>query len=216
MEVKKVNGGFTLSETLAVMAIIALLAALVFPVGQRSIGAAQKSVCLGHLYQIGIATGIYLADNNDTYPEVVNYYTRYAKGLSFGRPRGLNPANYESPRQALQSYVKSPDVFRCPDDAGTEWAGGKYKFFPALWNWNDGSSYVFSEFFEHQTSTSLKSPSDSSWACDGNSNWHDSQPDDQAIAPKVNFLMFDGHVFFGNGNAPYVPIEQLYPESSTP
>lgn len=211
------KSGFTLVETLAVMAIIALLAALIYPVGEKSIGAAQKTVCLGHLYQIGIATELYLADNNDTYPEVVNYYTRYAKGLSFGRPKGLNPANYESPRQALISYVKSPDVFRCPEDQGSEWAGGKYKFYPNLWLWNDGSSYLFTEFFEHQTSSAFNDPADHGWACDGGFGWHQSRPIDLSSSGyRANYLMFDGHVIYGWGEAPYVPIDQLNPGSSLP
>ena len=59
---------FTLVEILVVIAIIGILAALVMPVAQRGIAAAQKASCLSNLRQLGSATASYAGDNNLTLP----------------------------------------------------------------------------------------------------------------------------------------------------
>ena len=59
---------FTLVEILVVIAIIGILAALVMPVAQRGIAAAQKASCLSNLRQLGSATLSYAGDNNLTLP----------------------------------------------------------------------------------------------------------------------------------------------------
>ena len=60
--------GFTLVELLVVMAVIALLAAMLFPVFASARGAARKSVCLSNLRQLGMAVSLYSQDYDDFYP----------------------------------------------------------------------------------------------------------------------------------------------------
>jgi prepilin-type N-terminal cleavage/methylation domain-containing protein/prepilin-type processing-associated H-X9-DG protein len=60
--------GFTLTELLFVMAILAVLGALLLPVflsGRRS---AQKAACLQNLHQIGIALALYVQDYDEAFP----------------------------------------------------------------------------------------------------------------------------------------------------
>jgi len=159
------QNAFTLIELLAVISIIALLAALLFPVAGKAVGQAQKTQCLGNLYNIGLATSMYLSDNDDTYPEIVNFFTRYVPDLGLGRPENLDPRDFESPVQALSPYINDMRSFKCPDDIGSYFYRGPMYLKPHLWQWNDGTSYIFSELFEHQTGTSIAelNPSNSAW-----------------------------------------------------
>lgn len=61
--------GFTLIELLVVIAIIAILAALLFPVFARSKESGKKVSCLSNIRQIGLAAGMYLADNDSAFPQ---------------------------------------------------------------------------------------------------------------------------------------------------
>lgn len=61
---------FTLVELLAVLAIIGVLAALAVSVLGNSRAQADKVRCLSNLRQIGVATQLYVADNNNRLPPV--------------------------------------------------------------------------------------------------------------------------------------------------
>jgi prepilin-type N-terminal cleavage/methylation domain-containing protein/prepilin-type processing-associated H-X9-DG protein len=65
----KRNGGFTLIELLVVIAIIAILAALVLPALYRAKQAVHTTTCLNNLRQWGLATQIFVADNQDLLPQ---------------------------------------------------------------------------------------------------------------------------------------------------
>lgn len=61
--------GFTLIELLVVMAIIAILAAILFPVFASVKAAAKKTACLSNMRQIGLATEMYMQDYDFVYPQ---------------------------------------------------------------------------------------------------------------------------------------------------
>jgi prepilin-type N-terminal cleavage/methylation domain-containing protein len=60
--------GFSLVEVLVVVAILALLAAILFPIAASARDASRRSVCLSNLRQIALAHLMYVQDNDDTLP----------------------------------------------------------------------------------------------------------------------------------------------------
>ncbi|MBM3472557.1 MAG: prepilin-type N-terminal cleavage/methylation domain-containing protein [Armatimonadetes bacterium] len=91
--------GFTLTELLVVIAVIAVVAAILFPVLQSVRHKAWESVCSGNLHQLSLAVEMYLQDNDETFP--VSYVAT-----------GTEP--YASWREAAQPYVRNRSVLTCP------------------------------------------------------------------------------------------------------
>lgn len=96
---------FTLIEVLVVIAIVSLLAAILFPVFTQAKEAAKRTSCLSNANQVGLGFVMYCTDYDDTTPLVESYF-------------GPSPYSIDYWQQ-LQPYVKSVDVFFCPDDAFT-------------------------------------------------------------------------------------------------
>lgn len=76
--------GFTLIELLVVISIIALLAAILFPVFTRVREGGRRTSCANNLRQLGLAFQQYVQDNSGRYPYSGDAFTAPGGGRCFG------------------------------------------------------------------------------------------------------------------------------------
>jgi prepilin-type N-terminal cleavage/methylation domain-containing protein/prepilin-type processing-associated H-X9-DG protein len=93
---------FTLIELLVVIAIIAILAAILFPVFAQAREQARRTVCLSNTRQTGLGFAMYVQDYDEMTPSVWENYS-------------TTPVVIGDFWQLLQPYIKSVDLFFCPD-----------------------------------------------------------------------------------------------------
>ncbi len=98
--------GFTLVELLTVIAIIALLAAVLFPVFSTARSKGRDANCLSNLHQIGLALKAYGTDWGEKFP------------LANNRPSTDGPPGLPT---VLSPYARNSRIFRCPADVDEYW-----------------------------------------------------------------------------------------------
>src|SRR5204863_8656508 len=67
-EMRRYRLGFTFIELLCVIAIIAILAAILFPVFAQARSKARQTSCASNLQQLAIAANLYSQDHNGRFP----------------------------------------------------------------------------------------------------------------------------------------------------
>lgn len=126
----KKGRGFTLIELLVVIAIIAILASLLLPSLRSAKEAARRTVCAGHLSQLGRAFAMYLQEYGGFVPP-------YGGVIQFGWGQGaswmdkLYPFVSQTASGRGPSYPESAEsentaVFRCPSTKTYALDGRKY------------------------------------------------------------------------------------------
>jgi len=130
LKISKVRA-FTLIELLVVIAIIAILAAILFPVFAKVREKARQTSCVSNLKQLGLAILQYNEDYDEKFPET-----------------NVN-ANCDNWAQEIYPYVKSEDVYKCPDnpDAGrfnpvNQWTANPNLTWMGSTNWEPGSQAI--------------------------------------------------------------------------
>src|SRR2546423_13727827 len=110
---------FTIVELLTVIAIISLLAALLFPVFATARGKAREITCVSNLRQIGMAIRMYTQDADELYPWAVDPTDKYTPQIWSQYPDFQAQIPFMPfMHQVLQPYIKSQDLFRCASDTG--------------------------------------------------------------------------------------------------
>jgi prepilin-type N-terminal cleavage/methylation domain-containing protein/prepilin-type processing-associated H-X9-DG protein len=98
--------GFTLIELLVVVAIIAVVAAILFPVFAQARENGRQASCASNLRQIGGALALYTQDADETYPPEFVQTPPVNGGTEDAKP-------YD---RLLDPYLKNDGVWACPSD----------------------------------------------------------------------------------------------------
>jgi prepilin-type N-terminal cleavage/methylation domain-containing protein/prepilin-type processing-associated H-X9-DG protein len=99
----RTKAGFTLIELLVVIGIIAILAAILFPVFARVKENAKTSVCAQQMRQVGMSIAMYTSDNNDGLPVTWVWNSP---------PNWCD--DYATWKQATKPYQKADNLYVCP------------------------------------------------------------------------------------------------------
>jgi len=207
--------GFTLIELLVVIGIIAVLAAILFPVFAQVRGKARETVCVANMRQLGMAIAMYSQDYDDLYPygiDASDYYTPIwaQQGDAYNQLKGLKDP-YNMLYYILKPYTKSDDIWRCPSDTGYDDLDmNTYNGQPTPLKARPTSYQAFHSSYLYRTELALKhkpysailsydpfppyaehGPGDINVLMDGNGSWHGGGIFQQK---RYNVLLGDGHV----------------------
>lgn len=109
MRDQKQSLAFTMVEMLTVIAIIAVLAAIIFPVAARVREQARRTTTMSNLHQIQVALKQYKLDNR-VYPEALLGYVEFASGNQ------AVPADRIRGGFLYDGYVRDINLFRSPNN----------------------------------------------------------------------------------------------------
>jgi len=118
--------GFSLIELLVVIAIISMLAAMLFPVFSTAREKARRASCLNNMKQVGLMLNMFAADHQEFFPNPDPYNKYWKYNLStrtwedanppLSYPYRLNMGITEDMKNAIEPYVKNPQILYCPSD----------------------------------------------------------------------------------------------------
>jgi type II secretory pathway pseudopilin PulG len=101
--------GLTLVELLVIIGVIAIMAILVYPGGQKDKDRALRIQCLNNLKQIGLATRVWEGDNGGKYPWSI-------PGTNGGTMEFVTSSNEWRHFQVMSNELSTPRVLVCPAD----------------------------------------------------------------------------------------------------
>jgi prepilin-type N-terminal cleavage/methylation domain-containing protein/prepilin-type processing-associated H-X9-DG protein len=125
----RAGAAFTLIELLMVIVIIAGLATLLIPAGDRVLHRARAAACMSNLRNLGSALNLYLAEHNNIMPTLVT-----ARDTIGDDPPAIDTA--------LRPYTEDVKAFSCPADSKKLWE-------------KTGTSYVWDTLLNGQNAASL-------------------------------------------------------------
>jgi prepilin-type N-terminal cleavage/methylation domain-containing protein/prepilin-type processing-associated H-X9-DG protein len=132
------KNGFTLIELLVVVAIIVLLAAILFPVFARARENARRSSCQSNLKQMGLGIAQYVQDYDERFP-------RHRFNYPFDASNWAHPKNARW-MDVILPYIKSEKIFTCPssvrnnvfEDVTTRISNNLNGYWLGTYVWNVG------------------------------------------------------------------------------
>jgi prepilin-type N-terminal cleavage/methylation domain-containing protein/prepilin-type processing-associated H-X9-DG protein len=178
---------FTLIELLVVLAIIAILAAILFPVFARAKSAAQRTSCLSNVRQIAMAWTLYAGDHDDM--ACPSYYYSPDFVVETAWDFRMDWSDWTSPKPSLGllgPYTKTGQLNRCPTFFGEAW-GRPFTGYAYI------SSYIGGDVFASRPVASLASIGDPA----GTAVFADGAYGNPPVAH--NFLRAPSDPFFGIG-----------------
>ena len=112
---RRIRVGFTLVELLVVLALIALLAAILFPVFAQAREKARQTTCLSNQKQIGTSVGLYLQDYDErlfVFASKSNPSESHT-GLILTKEKDVAASRWWN---VLYPYLKNRQALVCPGD----------------------------------------------------------------------------------------------------
>jgi prepilin-type N-terminal cleavage/methylation domain-containing protein len=191
------RGGFTLIELLVVISIIAVLAAILFPVFAGAREKARQASCASNLKQLGIALQMYGSDYDEQYPWAVDPTDKFCPVIWNSYPAWQAMIPYMPDlHQVLDPYVKSKEAWHCASDSGyttLEDAGLPLNATPTSFA-AFGTSYVWRTelAFTHTMVGNMADPVGTNVMFDGHGRWHGRT--DDILGKRWIVLFGDGHV----------------------
>ena len=113
------SAGFTLTELLVVISVIALLIAIIVPTFNKAIQTAKDTLNKNNMRQIVTVVNLYAIDNSDSYPVTVSTLG-FGSGWNWHDPRTVTSrfkrysGEHRSMSEYLGSYVEDVDTMYCP------------------------------------------------------------------------------------------------------
>jgi prepilin-type N-terminal cleavage/methylation domain-containing protein/prepilin-type processing-associated H-X9-DG protein len=130
--------GFTLIELLVVISIIAIIAAILFPVFARARENARRASCQSNLKQMSLGVIQYVQDYDERFP-----LSGGPLGTQCGDTRSGEHLSWAT---KIQPYVKSTQIFKCPSDYWSNYPTTSYLRKTATMsyadNWLLGPTYA--------------------------------------------------------------------------
>lgn len=143
----KTKSAFTLVELLVAIAIVAILAAIIFPVLSSAKARANRATCANSLRQINNGVLMYAHDNADTLPELPNPNPYPNSGTFFVKELIKGYLGLSGPPK------QGDKLFICPSEAPTPTDG-----LPSTALILDYSDYRFDSWLTGQRITVIKHP----------------------------------------------------------
>jgi len=202
------RSAFTLLEIVVVVGIIALLAAILFPVFSRVREKGRSASCSENLHQIGLAAAVYAQDYDGKFPlggDPIDLNSSVWSSEDGGKWMAVVPTLKPLP-SVMSPYVKELQTWRCPSDFGFSHAEGHptslLSTSPSCADkW--GMSYFYNtrltllgktiaglQAYDNFTPYDTYGPDQISVFYDADGTWHGSNDDQR----RYNVLMADGHV----------------------
>jgi prepilin-type N-terminal cleavage/methylation domain-containing protein len=110
----RTNRAFTLIELMVVIAIIGVLMAILLPSLRNARMAAEQTTCASNLRQIGQALLMYVNENRQRLPMVVEPLWKPDGSLDFSVDPFDVSAHPQSLVAVLRKYVGNAEIFTCP------------------------------------------------------------------------------------------------------
>ncbi len=137
------RGGFTLTDIVVCMAIVAVLLAILFPTFGRAKEASRRVVCASNQRQIGLALAMYADDFGGRLPPSVFLDAALVPPGTFQRhshetvrvrlattPTGKDAGSWDGlGLLASTNFIRTPEVFYCPSHRGPN----RLPEFRSLW-----------------------------------------------------------------------------------
>ena len=185
---------FSLLEILVVMAILSLLAALLFPAFWTAQGRARQASCVSNLRQIGASFQMYMQDSDGRYPYAVDPLD-HVHPSAWPMPFEAEVPSLPLIQDVLLPYSPNKALYRCPADIGydvSDFADLRMDAYPSSFEKYGTSYYYRTEVAATCANESFVSrPEKINLVMDGAGHWHGTL---FPLAKRYNVLFADGHV----------------------